>query len=89
MKKLTIAAAALACSASLLPVAAFAQTGPAPMPTTFSNRGQCQSALVRIRNMTREQLRGTFRPNEVNEVIRGNVRCEQRGDTFVIVASTT
>jgi hypothetical protein len=88
MKKLTLAAAALACSASLAPAAAIAQTGSAPMPTTFPNRGQCQSALVHIRNMTREQLQGMFRPNEVNEAIRGNVRCEQRGDTYVIVVST-
>jgi len=85
MKKLTLTAALVAMSAAALPTAGMAQGRPDLVNGKFVNRGQCEAAVAQIRNEVRQQVRDQVRPNVTNEIIRENVRCERRGDFFIIV----
>jgi hypothetical protein len=82
MRKLILSVAGV-ISAAALPTAGMAQG--APELITFENRGQCEAAVAQIRNEVRRQARDLVRPNETNEIIRENVRCERRGDRFILV----
>jgi hypothetical protein len=62
-----------------------AQGRPELVNGTFANRGQCEAAVAQIRNTVRRQVRDQVRPNETNEIIRENVRCERLGDRFIVV----
>ena len=86
-----LAAAAFALSVAAIPATAIAQNRPAPKmgEGIFANRGQCEAALHRVRNETREQLRPLFPPNEVNRAIRESVYCAPFRNGFAIFAPAT
>ena len=90
MKKLMIAA--LAAGAMSMP--AFAQGGivlGAPQFQSYSNRGQCESALAAERNRQRADpsARGAgyqdLTGSEFNRASRSTTRCEERGGRYVVV----
>ena len=91
MRKLVIVAAAAALS-----FPAFATTGGTVLTNPefaggFENRGQCQSALAKVRNDQRKDpsTRGAgFRELSGDEFQRESLRttrCEERGGKFVVV----
>lgn len=86
-----LAAAALVLTVAAIPAMAIAQRAPAPKMSEgiFANRGQCEAALHRVRNETREQLRPLFPPNVVNRTIRENVYCAPFRNGFAIFAPPT
>jgi hypothetical protein len=90
MKKLIIAAVAGAVC-----VPALAQTGGTvlgpPQFDSYSNRGQCESALAQERNRQRKNpaTRGAgyqdLTGSEFNKASRTTTRCEQREGKYVVV----
>lgn len=86
-----LAAAALALSAAGIPATAIAQGAPVPKMSEgiFPNRGQCEAALHRVRNETRELLRPLFAPNVVNRAIRESVYCAPFRNGFAVFAPPT
>jgi hypothetical protein len=93
MKTLIIAAAA--AGALALPAPILAQTGGtvlgAPQFQSYSNRGQCESALAAERNKQRKDsaTRGAgyedLSGSEFNRASRTTTRCEEREGKFVVV----
>jgi hypothetical protein len=84
MRKLILTAVGV-ITAAALPTAGMAQGRPELVNGTFENRGQCEAAVAQIRNTVRRQVRDLVRPNETNEIVRENVRCERLGERFILV----
>ena len=90
MKKLMIAVAA-----GVLAVPAVAQTSGVVLPEygTFANRGQCESALAKVRNDQRRNpdTRGagyeSLSGSEFNRASRTTTRCELVGGRYAFVYS--
>ena len=85
MKKLVLAA--LVGSSLALPAATFAAIGD---PAGYKNYGQCQSALMQLRNEGRaDDTAGTdgarYTNKEYNEKTRANFECQKQGDRYFIV----
>lgn len=96
MKKLIIAFAAGALAMPALPALAqgTGQVLGAPQFSAngYDNRGQCTSALARVRNEQRRnpETRGGAPYNEMsgsdyNRASRDTTRCEERGGRWVVV----
>ena len=86
MKKIVMAA--LVGSAMALPSATFATT--IGDPGGYKNYGQCQSALMQLRNEGRaDETPGSdgarYTNQEYNQKTRANFECQKQGDRYYIV----
>jgi hypothetical protein len=78
---------ALVAGAMTLPSVGFAQSQYAPVgdPDGYSNRGQCQSALMRARNEDRVDNQYGYTNQEYNSKTRANFECQRIGERYYIV----
>ena len=89
MKKMMLAA--VVGGSMLVPSMGFAQIGRTRGdPNGYSNRGQCQSALMQLRNEGRaDDTAGSdgarYTNKEYNQKTRANFVCEERNGRYFIV----